>query len=327
MRVALLLALFACHRESMERPPEPSKPSAAAGPSVELPVLPDDRGTLPADRGMTVTITATRVSIEDVGDFDPAKPDEIRERMRSVHVDGPTLLAIDRAVTMRTLGVLYDRVLHSELGELELVVTAAKQTRVVIIDNEHVSPSVENPTYGVVTLGATLFFNGEAVTLDELRARVAKSPPDRVFVMPEPDVTVQRIAEAIAAAGGHATLGGARLQPKRPLSPPTPPAVSTPPAKAPPAKAPSPVTSTPSYAPPEPWTRCEQDDECTVTGAQCGNHSFAINRQHAAEAQAEVARLCKGHDNVLTISAMPQPRCKDRRCVDAYKAGSGLELH
>ena len=316
VRVALLLALFACHRDAGEQP---------AKPGIELPSLPDERGTLPLDPGRTITITAMRLNIEGVGDFDVAKPDEIRERLRSAQLPpGSMHLEIDRSLAMGKLGEIYDRVLHSgPFGELELVVTTPKQARMVIIDHAKALASSEAAKLAVVTIGPKLFLDGVAVTLDELRTQIAKSPPDRVFLVAEPDVTIQRTAEAIAAAGGHVMLANGLL-PERPEPlpmKPAKPAVSTPH-----PTAPSPVAGIPSYDPPEAWTRCEHDDDCVVTGSQCGNHSFAIHKQHVAEADAEVGRLCKGHEDVVTISAAAQPRCKDRHCVDAYKASSGLQL-
>jgi hypothetical protein len=80
----------------------------------------------------------------------------------------------------------------------------------------------------------------------------------------------------------------------------------------------------PSYHPPEAWTRCASDDECIVTGTLCGNESFPINKQHAAEAKAEVAKLCKRYPQMGLLGLMPKPRCKDGHCIDAAYQQLGL---
>jgi hypothetical protein len=70
----------------------------------------------------------------------------------------------------------------------------------------------------MLTVGATMELGGKTMTPDELRATFASSPPDRVFIVAEPTVPMQRIAEVMALAGGHATLGD--LSEPAPVPPP-----------------------------------------------------------------------------------------------------------
>lgn len=307
MRAALLLALLACHRESAE-----TKPAPAAAPEVNVPSLPDERGTLPVDPGKTITITAASVTVEGVGTFERAKLEDIRTRLPKD--DGPPAalhFAVDRTLTLGDFADVYERGLGpAGSGLIDLIVVAPQQRRMVYVERPRAINSSGESSMVVLSANG-LAFGDKLVTLDELRAEIAKSPPDIIRLVVEPDVTMQRIAETVAAAGGRAALAPAPVAPK--------------PMPAPPATHVQPTTSAgvPSYDPPEAWTLCAHDEECTVTGAQCGNHSFPINKQHASDAEAAVAKLCKGHPDVVLISVMPRPRCTKGHCEDANRPRSG----
>lgn len=179
---------------------------------IDVPLLADARGTVSLEEGPTIAITPARVTIESVGSFDIARLDEMRAHVPAL--DGPsvTRFAVDRNVTFRTLRDVMGEFAQLGVHHSNLVVTTPDEARAVVLALPKAQASTgATQSMAAINLGAMLRFNGEQVTFDGLRSRIASSKPDQIFVIPEPDVTVQRLAEALAITGDRTYLGDALL--------------------------------------------------------------------------------------------------------------------
>lgn len=206
MHRALLVLACACHGTSSAPPPAPAdKPAAtpklAVG--VDLPVLADDHGTVPADPGATVTISAKTVVLDDGSSFP-------LDQLEAAHLRqpdyGPVTVraAVARTTTVHTFDAIFAEVIDRDF---ELLVRTPSQVRAVRIERWKAMESDTMQTLAVVSVGDTIRLNGAAAGPTELAAIHA----DRVVIVPEPSVTMQRLAEVIAMTGGRATLGAASL--------------------------------------------------------------------------------------------------------------------
>jgi hypothetical protein len=175
---------------------------------VDVPLLADDRSTVPLEPGRTFAITAAGVMIEDAGTFHVGQLDDLGKY--APLVDGPIAarFAVDRAINVHTFAPMYDAFRRAGLHDIELLVTTPTGTRAVVLDApKAAADGSAAQTVAVVSVGARIELAGKAMTPDELRAAFAASVPDRVFLVAEPSVPMQRLADVIALAGGHATLG------------------------------------------------------------------------------------------------------------------------
>jgi biopolymer transport protein ExbD len=179
---------------------------------IDVPLLADARGTIALEDGPTIAITPTRINIESVGSFDIAKLDELAAH--TPPLDGPVVarVAVDRAVTFATLRAILTALAPKGLHHSSLVITAPDETRAVALAFPKAQTgAATSQTVAVINLGSSVRLNGEDVTLDELRRRITSWKPDQIFLTPEPDVSVQRLAEALAITGEHTYLGDALL--------------------------------------------------------------------------------------------------------------------
>jgi biopolymer transport protein ExbD len=175
---------------------------------VDVPLLADDRSTVPLDPGRTFAITAAGVAIEDAGTFRLGQLDDLGKY--APLVDGPIAarFAVDRAVNVHTFARMYDACRRAGVHDIELLVTTPTETRAVVLDAPKAAADGSTPqTVAVVSVGARIELAGKVMTPNEMRAAFAGSAADRVFIVAEPTVPMQRLADVIALVGGHATLG------------------------------------------------------------------------------------------------------------------------
>lgn len=184
---------------------------------VDVPLLEDDRGTVPADPGRTFAITRSRLTIEDAATIDIDHLDALGKY--SPLIDGPVAarFAVDRAVDYHTFALMYDALRRNHVGDVELLVTTPTQTHAVVLDEaKAIADTPRMYTNDFISVGALIELDHKVVPLDELGQALAANKADRVFVTVEPSVPMQRFAEVVAAAGGHVTLGTALLPPSPP---------------------------------------------------------------------------------------------------------------
>lgn len=187
---------------------------------VDVPLLEDDRGTVPADRGRTFAITRARITIEDATTIGVDHLDDLGKY--APLIDGPVAarFAVDRAVDYHAFAVTYDALRRNGVGDVELIVTTPTQTHALVLHKAKAIASTPPhvQTSALISVGAMIELDDKVVPLDGLRQAVAATNADRVFVTVDASVPMQRLAEVIAAAGGHVTLG-------TPLVPPVPPPI------------------------------------------------------------------------------------------------------
>jgi biopolymer transport protein ExbD len=174
---------------------------------IDVPALHDRTGTFEVEHKPILAITATRVVLEGVGPIDPTNRDASRTGAGSV------VVAADRTLAWATLQQRLDELRSAGFAIEQLLTTAPAQPRAVEIVPS-VAPDVGDEAIVTVSLGATTTVNGEAVTTAALPAALARHPRARVVIVPQPDVTVQQLAEAIAAAGGRSSIMAVPHSPK-----------------------------------------------------------------------------------------------------------------
>lgn len=138
-------------------------------------------------------------------------PDEVASQHLAIPEHGPALVAIGRDVALSSVLPSLDALHRAGVSDLGLLVSAGIDRRMLVIEGRLPAPPEPNLSMAVITAGAILTFGGEPLTLEALPAALARAAPGRVVILPDRDITMQRLAEVIAASGGHVFIGTATL--------------------------------------------------------------------------------------------------------------------
>lgn len=199
VRTAFIIALLcACTGSEPTRAPDVAVHEVAPRPKLDVPALASATGTMDPVAGAT-TITLT------------GAPNEVAAQRAAIPERGPALVAIGRNVALHTVLPSLDALHRAGVSDLGLLVTVANERRMLVIEGRIPSSADPNGSVAVVSAGAVVTFAGEPIKLEALAATLARAAPSRVVIVPDPDITMQRLADVIAASGGHAFIGKATL--------------------------------------------------------------------------------------------------------------------
>ena len=204
VRSALLIALCACGSEPTRAPDVASHDRAAT--TLDIPTLTSLTGTS--------ELVASAKIIRLTG-----APNEVAAQRAALPERGPALIAIGAVVTLQTIGPSLDALRSAGVSELGLVVTVSNARRMLVIEGRVPASADPSASVAIVTVGTTVTLAGIPTKLDALPAAVAGA--GRVVVLPDRDITMQRLADVIAACGGQVFIGKGTL-PSVTRSDPTP---------------------------------------------------------------------------------------------------------
>lgn len=201
---------------------------ALAGPrglhGVDVPRLAAAGGTVASRRALIVGITASEIAIEGRAPLPTADLSRFGAELAAARPDqGAIMLVAEHGLTASALASLLDTArTATSVHEFRIVVTAPEDPRTVVIELPASRDAAQVQAIAAIHAGTdAVELNGTPVALDQLASAVAAVHPDVVLVTPDDDVTLQRLAEIVAAAGGRVAYGAAS-RPAGPV-PPTPP--------------------------------------------------------------------------------------------------------
>jgi hypothetical protein len=123
------------------------------------------------------------------------------------HFDKPPAIAADRTVRAHAL---LDELARRDVRVAELVVRTGSELRMVVVEQPSAHPDTWQPIHTLTIGAATVEIDGRTVPIADLAPVLAQS---EVTLELAPDVTLQRLSEVVAGAGGEL----------HPLALPTPP--------------------------------------------------------------------------------------------------------
>jgi hypothetical protein len=164
----------------------------------EVPVLRTKTGTLaPVADAPIITLAGA--------------PGEVEAQRMAIAERGDTVVAVRRDATYHVILPSLEELRRGGAHDFEILVAVANERRMLLIERSRAIAGGGTLSVAVIKAGQIITFGGEPITLEALPAKLSREPPDRVIVLPDPDITMQRLAEVIAACGGRVLLDSASL--------------------------------------------------------------------------------------------------------------------
>jgi biopolymer transport protein ExbD len=192
-----IIALCGCTGSEPTRAPDIAAHEVTPRPKLDVPALASTTGTMDPVAGAAITLTGA--------------PDEVAAQRAAIPERGPALVAIGRNVAFHAVVPSLDGLRRAGVSDLGLLVTVANERRMLVIEGRLPSSADPSASMAVVSAGAGLTFDGEPISLEALPAAISRAAPSRVVVVPDRDITMQRLAEVIAANCGRVFIGKATL--------------------------------------------------------------------------------------------------------------------
>lgn len=136
-------------------------------------------------------------------------PNEVAAQQAALPDRGPAIIAVGADVTFETIGPSLDALRGAGVSEVGILVTVANVRRMLMIEYRVPASADPSASVAIVTAGTVVTFAGIPTKLDALSASVATA--GRVVIVPDRSITVQRLADVIAACGGHVFIGKGTL--------------------------------------------------------------------------------------------------------------------
>jgi hypothetical protein len=195
VRAVLAIVLCACTSGEPTHAPEIAVHSEAPRRELDVPALASAVGTMdPTPGAPIITLTGA--------------PGEVAAQRAAIPELGPALVAIGPKVTFRAVAPSLDALVAMGKRDIGVFVTVANVRRMLVIESPRAMPSqAQLDSVALISAGTSLELGGAPIDLDAIPATLKRLAPGRIVVDPSPDVTMQRLAEVIAACGGLVTLG------------------------------------------------------------------------------------------------------------------------
>jgi hypothetical protein len=165
---------------------------------LDVPVLETKTGTLaPVADAPIITLAGA--------------PGEVEAQRMAIAERGDTVIAVRRDAPYRVILPSLEELHRKGAHDFEMLVSVANERRMLLIERSRAIAGGDLPSVAVITAGKIITFGGAPIAFEELAPRLSRESPGRIVVLPEPDITMQRLAEVIAASGGHVLLDSASL--------------------------------------------------------------------------------------------------------------------